>query len=88
VPLAGSLKAPRFQRLRMSGRRAILLTGRRVDDLLSVCPRLVCSIMSWRRNGGVLYEPPTREQTLLGKPPPPEFVQRRAKRRFPANYEG
>src|SRR5689334_16276247 len=29
-----------LERLRMSGRRAILLTGRQLDDLLSVCPRL------------------------------------------------
>lgn len=30
-----------IERLRMSGRRAVLLTGRRVDDLFAVCPRRI-----------------------------------------------
>ncbi|HSF25109.1 MAG TPA: HAD-IIB family hydrolase [Blastocatellia bacterium] len=65
-----------IERLRMSGRRAILLTGRRVDDLLAVCPRVRLFDYVVAENGAVLYEPRTREQTLLGKPPPAEFVQR------------
>ena len=65
-----------IERLRMSGRRAILLTGRRVDDLLAVCPRVRLFDYVVSENGAVLYEPRTREQTLLGKPPPAEFVQR------------
>ena len=41
-----------LERLRMSGRRAILLTGRRLDDLLSgLSDALVCSIMLWRKTG-------------------------------------
>jgi len=31
---------PAIERLRASGRRVVLLTGRRVDDLMMVCPRL------------------------------------------------
>ncbi|MGH7793779.1 MAG: HAD-IIB family hydrolase [Candidatus Binatia bacterium] len=65
-----------IERLRMSGRRAILLTGRRVDDLLSVCPRLRLFDYVVAENGAVIYEPRTREQIPLGKPPPAEFVQR------------
>jgi hydroxymethylpyrimidine pyrophosphatase-like HAD family hydrolase len=65
-----------IERLRMSGRRAILLTGRRVDDLLVVCPRVRLFDYVVAENGAVFYEPRTREQTLLGKPPPDEFVQR------------
>jgi hydroxymethylpyrimidine pyrophosphatase-like HAD family hydrolase len=53
-----------------------LLTGRRVDDLLSVCPRLRLFDYVVAENGAVLYDPRTREHTLLGKPPPAEFVQR------------
>jgi hydroxymethylpyrimidine pyrophosphatase-like HAD family hydrolase len=60
----------------MSGRRAILLTGRHVDDLLAVCPRVRLFDYVVAENGAVVYEPRTREQTLLGKPPPAEFVQR------------
>jgi hydroxymethylpyrimidine pyrophosphatase-like HAD family hydrolase len=29
-----------IERLRMSGRRAILLTGRRLDDLVAIFPRI------------------------------------------------
>jgi hydroxymethylpyrimidine pyrophosphatase-like HAD family hydrolase len=35
---AGALRA--IERLRMSGRRAILLTGRRLDDLVAIFPRI------------------------------------------------
>ncbi len=65
-----------IERLRMSGRRAILLTGRRVDDLLAACPRLGLFDYVVAENGALIYDPRTREQTLLGKPPPAEFVQR------------
>ena len=65
-----------LERLRMSGRRAILLTGRQLDDLLTVCPRLSVFDYVVAENGAVLYEPRTRQQTLLGKPPPARFLRR------------
>jgi hydroxymethylpyrimidine pyrophosphatase-like HAD family hydrolase len=40
-----------IERLRMSGRRIILLTGRRIDDLLAACQVCVCSITLWQRMG-------------------------------------
>jgi hydroxymethylpyrimidine pyrophosphatase-like HAD family hydrolase len=64
------------ERLRMSGRRAILLTGRQLNDLLTVCPRLAVFDYVVAENGAVLYEPRTRQQMLLGKPPPPRFLRR------------
>jgi len=65
-----------LERLRTSGRRAILLTGRQLDDLLSVCPKISVFDQVVAENGAVLYEPRTRKQTLLGEPPPPRFLQR------------
>jgi HAD superfamily hydrolase (TIGR01484 family) len=65
-----------IERLRTSGRRAILLTGRRLNDLLAVCPRVRLFNYVVAENGAVVYEPRTREQTLLGKPPATEFVTR------------
>jgi hydroxymethylpyrimidine pyrophosphatase-like HAD family hydrolase len=65
-----------LERLRMSGRRAILLTGRQLDDLLTVCPRLSLFDYVVAENGGVLYEPRTRQETLLGKPPSARFLRR------------
>ena len=71
---AGALSA--IERLRMSGRRAILLTGRHLDDLLTVFPRTRLLDYVVAENGAVLYEPRTREQTYLGKLPSEEFLHR------------
>lgn len=65
-----------ISRLRTSGRRAILATGRRLDDLLAVCPRVDLFDYVVAENGGVVYSPRTREQTLLGKRPPARFIER------------
>ena len=61
-------------RLRASGRRAILATGRRLDDLLRVCECSDLFDYIVAENGALLYEPKSREITLLADPPPPAFV--------------
>ncbi|MEW9582392.1 HAD hydrolase family protein [Paraburkholderia sp. DGU8] len=63
-----------LDRLRASGRYAILVTGRELDDLLSVCPRTDMFARVVAENGGVLYDPATKQRTLLTDPPPPAFV--------------
>lgn len=63
-------------RLRMSGRRAILITGRRLDELLAVCPHIHLFDYVVAENGAVVYSPRTQEETLLGKPPPAAFIER------------
>lgn len=63
-------------RLRASGRRTILITGRRLEDLLAVFPQVDLFDCVVAENGAVVYEPATRRETSLGKPPPPQFVQR------------
>ncbi len=63
-------------RLRASGRRAILVTGRRLEDLLAVCPRIDLFDYVVAENGALVYAPRTRVETVLGKPPPPEFIER------------
>lgn len=65
-----------IERLRTSGRRAILVTGRRLDDILEICSNLDLFDYVVAENGGVLYEPRTREETLLAKSPTAEFVAR------------
>lgn len=60
----------------MSGRRAILISGRRLEDLLAVFPRIALFDYVVAENGAVVYEPRAREQTLLGKPLPSEFIRR------------
>lgn len=64
-----------LERLKSSGRRVILLTGRRLDDLLTVCPyaRLFDCIVA--ENGAVIYDPKTRERQTLANPPSKRLVQ-------------
>jgi hydroxymethylpyrimidine pyrophosphatase-like HAD family hydrolase len=60
--------------LRESGRRVILVTGRRIDDLLSICDCIDCFDYVVAENGAVLYEPKVRESILLAEPPPEHFI--------------
>ncbi len=68
--------ASALARLRTSGRRTILVTGRRLDDLLEVCPEINLFDSVVAENGAVVYAPVTREVALLGKRPPDEFIDR------------
>lgn len=74
VPSGTALAA--VERLRRSGRRTILVTGRRLDDLQKSCPNLSLFDYVVAENGATVYHPRTREETLLGEPPPAEFIQR------------
>src|SRR5207249_5148329 len=44
-------------RVRDSGRRIVLITGRQFDDLLGVCPEIDSFDWVVAENGAVLYEP-------------------------------
>jgi len=57
-----------IERLRVSGRRAVLVTGRRVSDLLRVCPRLDLFDLIVAENGAVLYDPRQRDEIPLASP--------------------
>lgn len=70
----GTAKA--IGRLRASGRRTILVTGRRIEDLLGVLPQVDLFDYVVAENGAVLYEPRTRKETVLASPPPAAFIQR------------
>jgi hydroxymethylpyrimidine pyrophosphatase-like HAD family hydrolase len=61
--------ATALERLRASGRRAIMVTGRRLNDLLAVCtcPNLFDLIVA--ENGAVGYEPGTRNVSVLANAP-------------------
>jgi hydroxymethylpyrimidine pyrophosphatase-like HAD family hydrolase len=68
--------ASALARLRTSGRRVILVTGRRLDDLLAVGPQIELFDYVVAENGAVVYTPSTREVALLGKRPPDRFIER------------
>jgi hydroxymethylpyrimidine pyrophosphatase-like HAD family hydrolase len=70
-----SATAAAIQRLRTSGRHAILATGRRLKDLLAVCPFVDLFSYVVAENGAVVYEPKKRETTLLAEPLPARFLK-------------
>ena len=65
-----------LERLRKSGRRALLVTGRELEDLKSVFDRLDLFDLVVAENGALLYRPQTREEVVLAEPPPPELAER------------
>ena len=69
------LTADAIKRLRTSGRHAILATGRRLDDLLAICPFLDLFSYVVAENGALVYEPKARETTLLAEPLPDRFLK-------------
>lgn len=69
-----------LERLRESGRRLIMVTGREMRDLFEIFSRL--DLFEWivAENGALLYRPSTREERLLVEAPPPAFVEMLAAR--------
>jgi hydroxymethylpyrimidine pyrophosphatase-like HAD family hydrolase len=65
-----------IERLRVSGRRIVLVTGRRLEDLLRVCPAIASFDLVVAENGAVVYDPSRREATVLGVPVPDRVVDR------------
>lgn len=62
-------------RLRGTGRRLLMVTGRRVEDLAFVFPRLELFDRVVAENGAVLLRPASRETIALAEPPPRRFVE-------------
>ncbi len=64
-----------LERLRASGRRLLLVTGRELRDLQQVFARLDLFDLAVLENGATLYFPQERREQLLAEPPPAEFVE-------------
>jgi HAD superfamily hydrolase (TIGR01484 family) len=65
-----------LQRVRDSGRKIVLITGRELESLQSVFAQLDLFDLIVAENGALLYHPSTGEEKLLGKIPPVAFVER------------
>jgi HAD superfamily hydrolase (TIGR01484 family) len=72
-----------LERVRSSGRKLILVTGRHLPDLCKIFPNLELFDRVIVENGGVLYRPQTREQKLLTEPPDERFVSLLQQRQVP-----
>jgi HAD superfamily hydrolase (TIGR01484 family) len=64
-----------LERLRQSGRKLIMVTGRELPDLESVFSRLSLFDRIVAENGAVLFTPATREKQVLAEAPSPAFVE-------------
>ena len=69
-----------LRRIRESGRRVILVTGRIIEQLLRIFPQVGLCDLVVADNGAVLYDPETDNVTKLADPPPPQFVEALARR--------
>jgi HAD superfamily hydrolase (TIGR01484 family) len=65
-----------LHRLKQSGRRVILVTGRELADLQRVFPELELCDLAVVENGAVLYNPTTGRETPVANPPPEALVKR------------
>jgi hydroxymethylpyrimidine pyrophosphatase-like HAD family hydrolase len=69
-----------LERLRASGRSLVLVTGRRLEDLLGVCPRVDLFDRVVAENGALLFRPWNRTERVLGEPPPPSLIEELSRR--------
>ncbi len=63
------------ERWKATGRRVVLVTGRELEELLEVCPRVDLFDRVVAENGALLYRPSDRSETTLAARPPDGFVK-------------
>lgn len=63
-----------LHRLCESGRKAVMVTGRELDDVLALLPEPGLFARIVAENGALVYRPATKEIRLLAEPPPPRFA--------------
>jgi hydroxymethylpyrimidine pyrophosphatase-like HAD family hydrolase len=63
-----------LRRLRASGRKLVLVTGRELEELLGVFPGIEVFDRVVAENGALLYRPDTGERRELGEPPPDTLI--------------
>jgi hydroxymethylpyrimidine pyrophosphatase-like HAD family hydrolase len=69
--------------LKKSGRKFLLVTGRRIEDLVSVFPEHdLCDVIV-AENGAVLYWPGTKKSEVLAAAPPQIFIRTLYEKRVP-----
>ncbi|HYD44650.1 MAG TPA: HAD-IIB family hydrolase [Phenylobacterium sp.] len=64
-----------LERLKASGRKLLMVTGRELPDLKRVFDRLDLFDLVVAENGALLYFPDTREERPIAEPPPQALVE-------------
>jgi hydroxymethylpyrimidine pyrophosphatase-like HAD family hydrolase len=69
-----------LERVLASGRKLVMVTGRRMAELVTVFDHL--ELFEWivAENGALLYKPSSGESRPIVDPPPPKFVEELARR--------
>ncbi|WP_165067015.1 HAD family hydrolase [Paludisphaera rhizosphaerae] len=65
-----------LRRLKESGRKLIMVTGRELDELLELVPDPALFDRIVAENGALLYRPDVKEEEKLAEAAPTEFVER------------
>src|SRR5205823_12359580 len=68
------------EKLRNSGRKLVLVTGRELEELLSIFPQVELFERVVAENGALLYHPGARTTKTLAEKPPPAFIDLLRKR--------
>jgi hydroxymethylpyrimidine pyrophosphatase-like HAD family hydrolase len=63
-----------LRRLKAAGRKAILVTGRELPELLWIFPEVELFDLVVAENGALLYSPKDRWEQVLAEPPPARFL--------------
>src|SRR5260221_1123021 len=63
-----------LRRLKETGRKLMLVTGRELPELLSIFPPIALFDRVVAENGALIYRPGSGERRELGDPPPPALV--------------
>jgi hydroxymethylpyrimidine pyrophosphatase-like HAD family hydrolase len=65
-----------LRRLRDAGRKLIMVSGRELEDLLTVFDHIDLFDRAVLENGALLYDPATKESRQIAPPPPEPLVER------------
>jgi HAD superfamily hydrolase (TIGR01484 family) len=63
-----------IRRLRETGRKVVMVTGRELEDLQSICPHLDLFDRVVAENGALVYDPKSKELRQLAESPPSAFA--------------
>jgi hydroxymethylpyrimidine pyrophosphatase-like HAD family hydrolase len=69
-----------LERLKASGRKLLLVTGRELPELQNAFPELPLFDCVVAENGALLYWPDGEREEVLGEPPPVEFIAEMTRR--------
>jgi HAD superfamily hydrolase (TIGR01484 family) len=65
-----------LERLKKSGRKLIMVSGRELPDLLTTFDHIDLFQLAVLENGATIYNPATKETRVLAEPPPKKFSDR------------